>query len=60
MEHYSAIKSEILQLMTTWIDLEGIMLSETVTWRKINTMRFYAKVALKKTNMNKTKQKQNS
>ena len=29
MEHYSIItKNEILPLATTWIDLEGIMLSE--------------------------------
>ena len=29
MEYYSAIKmKEILPLMTTWMDLEGIMLSE--------------------------------
>ena len=30
MEYYSAIKkNEILPFVTTWIDLEGIMLSET-------------------------------
>ena len=29
MEYYSAIKkNEILPFVTTWIDLEGIMLSE--------------------------------
>ena len=29
MEHYSAIKqNEILSFVTTWLDLEGIMLSE--------------------------------
>ena len=29
MEHYSAIKKdEILPLVATWMDLEGIMLSE--------------------------------
>ena len=29
MEYYSAIKkNEILQFATTWMDLEGIMLSE--------------------------------
>ena len=27
-EYYSAIKREILLFATTWIDLEGIMLSE--------------------------------
>ena len=28
VEYYSAIKNEILPFATTWIDLEGIMLSE--------------------------------
>ena len=28
MEYYSAIKKEILPLVTTWMDPEGIMLSE--------------------------------
>ena len=28
MEYYSAIKNEILPFATTWMDLEGIMLSE--------------------------------
>ena len=28
MEYYSAIKNEILPFATSWIDLEGIMLSE--------------------------------
>ena len=28
MEYYSAIKSDILPFATTWMDLEGVMLSE--------------------------------
>ena len=28
MEYYSAIKNEILPLIATWMDLEGIKLSE--------------------------------
>ena len=28
MENYSAIKKEILPFVTTWMDIEGIMLSE--------------------------------
>ena len=28
VEYYSAIKNEILPFATSWIDLEGIMLSE--------------------------------
>ena len=36
MEYYSAIKkNEILPLTTTWMELEGIMLSE-ISQRKIN------------------------
>ena len=38
MEYYSAIKkNEILQFAATWIDLEGIMLSE-IRQRKTNTV----------------------
>ena len=38
MEYYSAIKKkEILPLAATWIDLEGIMLSE-INQRKTNTV----------------------
>ena len=36
--HYSAIKkNEILPFMTTWMDLEGIMLNE-ISQRKANTL----------------------
>ena len=38
MEYYSAIKkNEILPLVTTWMDLEGIMLSEISQTEKTNT-----------------------
>ena len=38
MEYYSAIKkNEILPLATTWMELEGIMLSE-ISQRKKNHM----------------------
>ena len=38
MKYYSAIKkNEVLPFATTWLDLEGIMLSE-VSQRKTNTI----------------------
>ena len=38
VEYYSAIKkNEILQFATTWMDLEGILLSE-ISQRKTNTV----------------------
>ena len=38
MEYYSAIKTnEILPFVTTWMDLEGLMLSE-ISQRKTNTI----------------------
>ena len=38
MEYYSVIrKNEILPFAATWMDLEGIMLSE-ISQRKINTV----------------------
>ena len=38
MEYYSAIKEdEIVPFATTWMDLEGIMLSE-ISQRKTNTV----------------------
>ena len=38
MEYYSAIKkNEILPFVTTWMDLEGIVLSE-INQRKTNTV----------------------
>ena len=38
MVHYSAIKkNEILSFATTWMDVEGIMLSE-ISQRKTNTV----------------------
>ena len=47
MEYYSAIKNEILPFATTWMDLEGVMLSET-SQRKRNTIWFHSFVGLKK------------
>ena len=39
MEYYSAIKKkEILPFVTTWMDLEDIMLSEISRQRKTNTV----------------------
>ena len=39
MEYYSAIKrKEFLSFATTWMDLEGIILSEISQTRKTNTM----------------------
>ena len=36
VEYYSTIeKNEILQFMTTWVDLDSIMLSEKVSERQI-------------------------
>ena len=37
IEYFSAIRNEILAFTTTWLDLEGFMLSE-ITQRKINTL----------------------
>ena len=60
MEYYSAIKkNEILPFLTTWMDLEGIMLSE-ISQRNTNTVCFHLHVESKTKNkkMNETKQKQ--
>ena len=35
MEYYSAMKNEIMSLALTWMNLEGIMLSDTETQRQI-------------------------
>ena len=48
MEYYSAIKKEeILPFVTTWLDLEGIMLSE-INQRKTNTVLLDSYVEYKK------------
>ena len=47
MEHYSAMKrNKILPFAATWIDLEGIMLSE-ISQRKTNTVWYHVYVELK-------------
>ena len=59
MEYYSAIKkNEILPYAATWMDLEGIMLSE-ISQRKINTIWYHLYVESKKYNklVNKAKKK---
>ena len=49
MEYYSAIKNnEILPFATTWMDLEGIMLSEISQTRKTNTILYHLYVKSKK------------
>ena len=61
MKYYSATqKKDILPFVTTWMDLEGIMLSE-INQTKTNTMGLYLHVESKKqTNkqINETKWKQ--
>ena len=37
IKYYSSIKNDILPFLTTWMDLEGIMLSE-IKQRKTNTV----------------------
>lgn len=50
MKYYSAItKKGILSFIATWVDLEGIMLSET-SQRKTNTMGYKLHVEPKKYN----------
>ena len=39
MEYYSAIKKEILPVVTTWMNLEDIMLSKISQTQKANTVR---------------------
>ena len=59
MEYYSATsKKEILPFATTWIDLEGIMLSE-ISQTKENTLCYHLYVESKKLNklVSKTKKK---
>ena len=60
MEFYSAIKKkEILLLAATWMELEGIMLSE-ISQRKTNTVWHHLYVESRKYNkpVNTTKKKQ--
>ena len=40
MEYYLTIKNKILPFTTTWMDIEGIMLSE-IRQRKTNTISFH-------------------
>ena len=57
MEYYSAIKKNgILTFVTTWIDLESIMLSE-ICQKKTNTIWSYLCVESKNQNKQKPKTK---
>ena len=61
MECYSAIKkNENLPFVTTWMDLEGIMLSEISQTEKTKIVRDHLHVESKKYNkvVNRTKKKQ--
>ena len=50
MEYYSALKNnEILPFAATWMDLEGIVLSE-ISQRKTNTVWYHLYVESKKYN----------
>ena len=40
MEYYLTIKNKILPFTTTWMDIEGIMLSE-IRQRKTNTIGYH-------------------
>ena len=60
MEYYSATnKNEIVPFVTTWIDLEGIMLSE-ISPRKTNAAWFHLHMKQKEYNklVNITEKKQ--
>ena len=55
MEYYLAIKKkEILPFMTTWMDIEGIILSEISQTEKDKYHMIYPVVESKKTKQNKT------
>ena len=43
MEYYSATKREVLTFVTTWMSLEGIMLSET-SQTKTNSVWYHLHV----------------
>ena len=49
MDYYPAMTNEILPFAETWMDLEGIMLSET-SQRKTNTVRYHIHMESKKYN----------
>ena len=59
MEYYSAVKNEKLLFAATWMDLEGIMLSE-ISQRRTHTVQYNLYVGSKKYNklVNITKTKQ--
>ena len=59
MEHYSVIRNnKILPFVATWMNMEGIMLSE-ISQRKTNTVRYhlYVKSEKYKKSVNITKNK---
>ena len=47
VEYYLAIKSEILPFASTWMDLEGIIISE-ISQRKTNTECYHLHADSKK------------
>ena len=49
MDYYPAMTNEILPFAETWMDLEGIMLSET-SQRKTNTVWYHIHMESKKYN----------
>ena len=57
IKHYSVINKVILPFVTTWMDLEGIMLSE-ISERKTSNVWFHIHVESKK-EMNREQTKQN-
>jgi len=56
IEYYSAIKMNEILPVATWMDLEGVMLSE-ISQRKISTISFHSYIKFKKQNKQRREQK---